>query len=364
MLSNKWTFSLASFVVLIAFGLVVTPTFGHDPDPGGTFAVTFTPGELMDDVSTVDHADITDIQVPSGRNRTSVYPTRVPNGPLDTPAGTGPILSFSIDFDKVVQLHDVVTDNVVPSGAALGLDDFTVDAYDDLFRSLGTFGLDLKTTDDGTVSATAADNIVPVAQLKFKTPRITQIQDPGELPGRQFTLTLYNEALQNAYNAATGGAVAGAAEGFEIHYLLITLNHAAAEDASLATRQAQRLLDPEADASDVSVGNHSNGPHFIRVDLVEADEGDPNYQAIVSGALEDRMDGEPGVVAISKVAARSLVSAVETGPFDIRVMLTEQPKEFTIDHIRVVNGTAGEPQALLPIPVIPNTADTGSLDLR
>ena len=46
--------------------------------------MTFTPGELMDDVSTVDHADITDIQVESGRHRASAYPTPVPNGPIGT----------------------------------------------------------------------------------------------------------------------------------------------------------------------------------------------------------------------------------------------------------------------------------------
>ena len=65
MLSKKLTLSLTFLVMVLAIGLVVTPTFGHDPDAGGTFAATFTPGELMDDVSTVDHADITDIQVPN-----------------------------------------------------------------------------------------------------------------------------------------------------------------------------------------------------------------------------------------------------------------------------------------------------------
>ena len=175
------------------------------------------------------------------------------------------------------------------------------------------------------------------------------------MPGRQFTLTIHNYALQNAYNVATGGAGGADLKGFEIHYLLITLTHDAADDASLATRQALRLLegaDPDADPSDVSVGNHSDGPHFIRVDLVEADEGDPKYQArLYRVALKAECDGDPGVVAISKVIDRSLVSAVETGPFDIRIMLTEQPAEFTAAHIRVVNGSAGEPQALLPIPV-------------
>ena len=72
--------------------------------------------------------------------------------------------------------------------------------------------------------------------------------------------------------------------------------------------------------------------------------------------------GDPGVVAISKVVARSLVSAVETGPFDIRVMLTEQPAEFTAAHIRVVNGSAGEPQALLPIPSPGVVGDDRCLD--
>ena len=82
MLSKKLTLSLTFLVMVLAVGLVVTPTFGHDPDAGGTFAATFTPGELMDDVSTVDHADITDIQVESGRDRASEYATAVPNGPI------------------------------------------------------------------------------------------------------------------------------------------------------------------------------------------------------------------------------------------------------------------------------------------
>ena len=169
MLSKKLTLSLTFLVMVLAIGLVVTPTFGHDPDAGGTFAATFTPGELMDDVSTVDHADITDIQVP---NRvvtvTSVYATPVPNGKIGTwyavdgtaeitttqyvaptVAPFGPVLSFSVDFAKVVQLHDVTTDTVSPSGNSLGLDDFTVDAYDDLFRALGTVNLSLRTLEGG-----------------------------------------------------------------------------------------------------------------------------------------------------------------------------------------------------------------------
>ena len=67
------------------------------------------------------------------------------------------------------------------------------------------------------------------------------------------------------------------------------------------------------------------------------------------------------MVAISKVIDRSLVSAVETGPFDIRVMLTEQPAEFTAEHIHVVNGSPGEPQALLPIPITPTATGVAAV---
>ena len=156
---------------------------------------------------------------------------------------------------------------------------------------------------------------MPVASLKFKTPRVTEIKDPGELPGRQFTLTIHNYALQNAYNVATGGD-------FEIHYLLVTLAHDAADDASLATRQALRRLegaDPDADPSDVSVGNHSDGPHFIRVDLVEKDEGDPKYSKIVSGSLEV---AELTVIQVWSLSRRLLTGASfqpsKPVPFDIR----------------------------------------------
>ena len=150
---------------------------------------------------------------------------------------------------------------------------------------------------------------------------------------------------------------------------LITLTHAAAEDASLATRQAQRLSDPTVKAEDLFAASHSNGPHFIRVDLVEKDEGDPMYMKIVSGRLvpafnaDDGITGVPGVVAISKIVSQSLVSAVETEPFDIRVMLTEMPREFLADKIRVVNGSAADPVHLLPIPspVAPD-ATTGAID--
>ena len=71
MLSNKWTFSLMSLVVLIAFGLVyVVPSAmadGDIPDAGRDFydiGVTIAAGETMVDVSAEDG-----FQIATGRDR-------------------------------------------------------------------------------------------------------------------------------------------------------------------------------------------------------------------------------------------------------------------------------------------------------
>ena len=132
MLSNKMTFSLTSLVVCLMFGFVVTAM-----GDGDEFSATFTPGELMVDVSTTDHAGVTDIQVRSGR---VLYPA-APADFYPQAADTDLQLDFAIEFGRVVQLHDVSGDTVSPSGNALGLDDFTVEAFDDLQRSLGTLNL-------------------------------------------------------------------------------------------------------------------------------------------------------------------------------------------------------------------------------
>ena len=64
MLSNKWTFSLTSFVVCLMIAFV-----GTAMGDGDQFSASFTPGELMVDVSTIDHSGVEDIQVASGRSR-------------------------------------------------------------------------------------------------------------------------------------------------------------------------------------------------------------------------------------------------------------------------------------------------------
>ena len=68
MLSNKWTFSLTSFVVLIAFGLVCfAPSVFADGDANVThhdLDVVISAAESMIDVS-----DKAGLQIASGRHR-------------------------------------------------------------------------------------------------------------------------------------------------------------------------------------------------------------------------------------------------------------------------------------------------------
>ena len=73
MLSNKWTFSLTSLVVLIAFGLVCfVPSVMADGDAGATLndvTVKISAAEGMIDVDA--RGTDNDIQIATGRDRAS-----------------------------------------------------------------------------------------------------------------------------------------------------------------------------------------------------------------------------------------------------------------------------------------------------
>ena len=336
MLSKKLTFSLTSLIALLAMGLILTPAMA------GEFEAYFEQGEFMVDVSSDDG-----LQVRSGRDRATVYPEN---------ADAALQLTLSVRFDKIVQLGpDVTADTVKPDRNPLQLSDFTVDAYDDLGRSLGGLSLNVRLNDQGNAlypADTGYATATAIATLAFSTPQTVNIADPGELPGQQFRLTIDYEALENAYDTTTGGP-------FEIHTLLFTLAKGAVNDASIAALSKYRK-DPKAD----NEPDTSKGPKFLQVDLVNEDEGDAHYAEIVSigGVSEvkasnvsadagpDEIDvSVPGVVSVSRVEQASGVSAVATKPFDVRIVLTEEPASFTKDHIMVLNGTAADPVALIPV---------------
>ena len=339
MLSEKMTLSLTC--LLLAFGLAISPVMA------GEFEAYLTKGELMVDVSSDEG-----LQIRSGRHRAGVYPQ-----------AANPDLSIvlQVAFDRVVQLGpDVTADSVTPDSDPLQLSDFTVDAYDDLGRSLGTLNLALYWDSVATAliakPATPAATQLPIATLAFSTPQAVNIADPGELPGQQFRLNVDFEVLQNAYNITTGGP-------FEIHTLFFTLAKAAVKDASIAAIEKYRK-DPKAD----NEPDTSKGPKFMRVDLVNDDEGSANYayitgtSSVMAASTSSAAPAPdayrpangigmsaPGVVDISRVDPHSGIAATATGEFDVRIVLTEEPAEFTKDHIMVLNGEASAPVPLLPL---------------
>ena len=53
---------------------------------------------------------------------------------------------------------------------------------------------------------------------------------------------------------------------------------------------------------------------------------------------EEPSDGIPKVVSMTRYDSRGFLTADISGPFTVKIVLTEQPKAFTAEHIEVVNG--------------------------
>ena len=192
MLSNKWTFSLTSLVVLIAFGLVcfapsVFADGRTDDNEGRIFdlEVTISAAEEMVDVDARGTAD--DIQIATGRHRA-----------LRDIGQTGDVLeaiTLLVEFSHVVNLAepggplediedatanrgdlDTLTTRsaVVGSGGNFGADDVFIAAYDKEGRALGVLPLSEIIT--GAVDPTTGDYI-------------TSFRD-DDLPSRQFLVRI------------------------------------------------------------------------------------------------------------------------------------------------------------------------------
>ena len=328
MLSNKWTFSLTSFVVLIAFGLVCfVPSVMADGDAKKThfdLTVKISAAESMIDV---DHRGTdNDIQIATGRNRAGRAFAQV-----DALA-----ITLLVEFSHVVNLAlpgltitdplrdiDEETDNEPkPSHGDFGEDDLFVAAYDKEGRSLGVLNLD-----------EAASVIGGTANIAS----ISQFRDEGR-PGRQFLIRIDESLLANAY-VGRGGPVAG----FEIYSLVFFIpkglggDPGATADAS-ATRGIRKYDRAHAIAHfGPDAHQHLNAAsNEFQVDLVDDDEGAAAYHIGVSET--DAGPGVPGVATVHRIDDR--VGFVESGPFDIRIILTEEAQGgFTKDSIDVANGS-------------------------
>ena len=354
MLHNKWTFSLMSFVVLIAFGLAYfTPSVmadGRTDDNKGKvydLEVSIRAAESMIDVSAVDHPDIDDIQIATGRDRASRVIHNAGEATGDDPEAL--TISLLVEFSHVVNLaqpsagalvdiDDTTANEPKPSGGDFGADDLFVAAYDSEGRSLGVLSL-----------AEASDTDTSISQFR----------DTGG-PGRLFLVRIDESQLLNAY--AERGGPAG---GFEIHSLVFFIprgignepdpkDDKAGADAS-ATRGIRKYDRAHAIAHFGPGAHHhlNKKSNEFQVDLVSDDQGDAQYAALtgpttardiaengnppLDNPVANKGSGTPGVVSVMSIVDRA--GFIESGAFDVRIILTEDPMGgLTADGIMVENG--------------------------
>ena len=346
MLSKKLTLSLTSFVALIAFGLVCfVPSVMADGDVNEThhdLTVVISAAESMIDVSHRGD-DAKNIQIATGRDRSA-----------DRAFDPGDALAITllVEFSHVVNLAtpQVVADGETavlldideatknepqPSHGDFGEDDLYVAAYDKEGRSLGVLSL--------AEAASALDT--DAAEVAS----ISQFRDAGG-PGRQFLIRIDESLLVNAYINRGGTAV-----GFEIYSLIffipkgisgVTDKVLAAGSDAAATRGIRKYDRAHAIAHFApDAHQHLNdASNEFQVDLVDDDEGDPMYNTGVGPEADAATSGTPGVVAVQSFRERA--GLIETGVFDVRIILTEEPKgiadiiEDPSKLIAVMNGSS------------------------
>ena len=362
--SKKLTFSLTSFIVLIAFGLVCfAPSVfadGRDDDNAGRLydlTVTISAAESMIDVSYEGDADANNIQIATGRDREE---RGLEPGDLGA-------ITLLVEFSHVVNLaqpggtlqdiEDATEERdddeagisaVKGSGGNFGADDVYVAAYDKKGRALGVLPLDelIIDAEDAEVDTTAE--------------YITAFRD-SDLPGRQFLIRIDESQILNAYVQGDRGTADDL--GFEVYSFVFFVPRGVGnapdpkDDKDGADALVARGI--KKSSSDHVVAHFGPAAHHhlnaasnqFRVDLVDDDQGDPNYTVGVSEvpvAADGEPDygtdatpgsGTPGIVGIDQLRERT--GFIESGAFDVRILLTEEPKGgFTTDLIEVDNGTA------------------------
>ena len=298
----------------------------------------------MIDVDARGTAD--DIQIATGRDRASRLFT----------GGESLIITLLVEFTHTVELHrpDIITGDVVDpeadltSGAAFGADDVSVRAFDKEGRPLGS---------------------LPLSKLATTDESIFAFRD-AQKPGRQFLIRLDDEKLTSAYRTALRAPTDA---GLEIYSLFFYIGKGSSDisndDLAKHTEKDPRDAGVSAGIRKVDAAHFTThfGPdahqhlnsasNVFRVDLVDDDQGDAQYAALTSSstAMDVAVDGgttsewmarirlpeargTPGVVSIMRIVDRS--GFVESGDFDVRIILTEEPMDgLTTDKIMVENGS-------------------------
>ena len=237
--------------------------------------------------------------------------------------------------------------DTISSAAAFGADDVVIDAFDNEGRNLGTVTL-LEVLVQRLVNGDRElDDAISIIKHKNPGGRI-----PGELPSKEFLIQMDHQELENVYQPGGRGGGVDPEAGLEIHTLYFSI---AAGNVTEASRDAiiRQRTGKHVHTNPISAVLGKDDANPLRVDLVDDDEGDPNYDQIrgtsvvstygiaPSGDEKRDPDGVPGVVYITAP------NIVVRGAFYAHILLTEQPMDNTFPVIvDGGQGTAGDPEWL------------------
>ena len=247
MLSNKWTFSLTSLVVILVLSLVAPSAMSAE------FGVTLGVATSATDFTNPDVSSADGIQLE-----------------LDDS------ITITVKTDKVVQNQGTTpsADQAAARGAA------TIEALDFEVIGYNEFG--------GTVAT---------------VPALTAFADATTPDGKNFTMTV----------AAPGDAST-------IARIIIAI-----------PKHAVEVADPRAELDDDGArkAEGKSAAASIEIHYVAADGTDPDGTNVVN----------PTVYSIRR--ADDPLLPVTAATVNVIIVLSEQPKEFTKDHVDVTNATWG-----------------------
>ena len=323
---------MIGFVVLIAFGLMCAVPFASANDgdeahvdkagkktkgtigPHVDFSVTLSAAESMMDVSFRGDANANNIQIMRSTDDQGARVT------------TEETLQILATFGVVVHLGnpdvdpgtDADADELLERAGPFSTADIIIDAYDEEGRALGILDL-------------GAEEVVAGNQDEPDEPVVTiSHRDPNN-PGKAFLIQIDEARLEDAYTALRGGGAS-----LEIGTLIISIPPQSVQDATLSEVIRQRKGEHEPHWNAVS--------NVFQIDFVEVDDGDAKHHTLpLASPIAFVTDGIPGVVSINRILDRSTFAPIETGPFNVRVILTEEPRMgdasgLTTDMIQVDGG--------------------------
>ena len=248
------------------------------------FGVTLSAAESMMDVSFRGDANADNIQV---MRREAAEST------IQLLATFGVVVNLSDPVDPDPDETDPAPALTARAGA-FSIADVVIDAYDEKGRALGLLSTAAEAVETDDTS------IVTISH-----------RDPNN-PGKEFLIQIDEARLVEAYTALRGGGAP-----LTIGTLIISIPPQTVQDATLSEVIRQRKGEHEPHWNVVS--------NVFQIDFVMMDTGAPE------------------VVTIDRILDRSAFSPIETGPFNVRVILTEEPRMgtasgLTTDMIQVDGG--------------------------